>query len=169
MNKTRFAILGMLTHQPMSGYDIKKAFDRSIRSFWSENYGHLYPTLRRLTEEGSIEHVATEGRRKIYALTESGRDALLSWLREPPRPQPPRNELILQLFFGDLIDDASLRAKVAAEAEHQRELLATYADVRALLDEHPPDATRLYRMTLRYGELRSQAVLQWCGECLEQL
>ena len=169
MNKTRYAILGMLTHEPMSGYDIKKAFDRSIASFWSENFGHIYPTLKRLRGEGLIEPVAADGRRKVYALTPSGRDELMRWLEQPPRPQPPRNELILQLFFGDLLDADAVRAKLEGEATAQRERLSAYAGIRAFLEQHPADETRMYRMTLRYGELRSQAILAWCEECMAML
>ena len=50
--KTRSAILGLLSWQPMSGYDIKKLIEMGLRHFWSESYGQIYPTLEQLVKEG---------------------------------------------------------------------------------------------------------------------
>jgi DNA-binding PadR family transcriptional regulator len=38
----------MLSLRPMSGYDIRKTVQESIRFFWSESYGQIYPALKRL-------------------------------------------------------------------------------------------------------------------------
>jgi DNA-binding PadR family transcriptional regulator len=46
--KSKYAILGMLSIAPMSGYDIKKQVETSISNFWSESYGQIYPALRNL-------------------------------------------------------------------------------------------------------------------------
>ena len=51
-NRTKFAILGMLDCAPMSGYDIRKMSAMSIAHFWKEDYGHIYPTLKLLQDEG---------------------------------------------------------------------------------------------------------------------
>ena len=48
-------VLGLLSHGPRSGYDIKTVVDRSTRFFWAASYGQIYPELRRLEEEGLIE------------------------------------------------------------------------------------------------------------------
>ena len=46
--KSKYAILGMLSIEPMSGYDIKKEVEKSISNFWTESYGQIYPVLRNL-------------------------------------------------------------------------------------------------------------------------
>ena len=51
-NRSKYAILGMLDFMPMSGYDIRKFAAMSIAHFWKEDYGHIYPTLKVLHEEG---------------------------------------------------------------------------------------------------------------------
>ena len=51
-SKTRFAVLGILSYGPMSGYDIKKFYEKNVAGFWSESYGQIYPILKRLAEEG---------------------------------------------------------------------------------------------------------------------
>ncbi|UCB53625.1 MAG: PadR family transcriptional regulator, partial [Candidatus Zixiibacteriota bacterium] len=44
-NKTEFAVLGLLSLSPMSGYDMKAFISQSIGYFWQESYGQLYPAL----------------------------------------------------------------------------------------------------------------------------
>ena len=50
---TKFAILGLLAGGPASGYGMKKFIDGSIRYFWTENYGNIYPVLAKL-ERGEL-------------------------------------------------------------------------------------------------------------------
>ena len=103
-NKSRYAVLGMLSLRPMSGYDLKKYIELGTSNFWSESYGQIYPMLKQLAEEGlTSSHVEKrEGRpeRHVYTLTDKGWDALRHWLTEPVESQLARNELLLKLFFG---------------------------------------------------------------------
>jgi len=101
---TPYAILGMLSVAPMSGYDIRKEASTSIGYFWSESYGQIYPALRELRGRGWIRRrpgSRAGGReRQAYEITERGREALALWRAEPPRDGSVRNELLLKLFFG---------------------------------------------------------------------
>ena len=49
--KSKYAILGMLSIEPMSGYDIKKEIEENISNFWTESYGQIYPVLKSLVAE----------------------------------------------------------------------------------------------------------------------
>src|SRR5258707_12735330 len=51
-NKSRYALLGMLSIRPGSGYDIKKFMEQSTSNFWHESYGQIYPLLKQLVDEG---------------------------------------------------------------------------------------------------------------------
>jgi hypothetical protein len=79
---SRFAILGMLTlGKKKSGYDLKKAIATSTANFWSESYGNIYPTLRKLLEEGAIREdsekaPASKRQKQLYSITEKGRQSL---------------------------------------------------------------------------------------------
>jgi hypothetical protein len=59
-NTTKYILLGLLSHEPMSGYDMKKRIDTTISKFWSVGYGQIYPTLNDLEEEGLIKKVFSE-------------------------------------------------------------------------------------------------------------
>src|SRR5574340_442963 len=103
-NTTQYSILGLLTAQPMSGYDLSKNLRESLNYFWAESNGQIYPNLKKLAADGLIVPVVTHqtGRRapQKYALAPAGRKRLKEWLAKPPQFQPPRNELLLKLFLG---------------------------------------------------------------------
>ena len=42
-NKTKYAVLGLLTYAPLSGYDIRRIYADSLGNFWSESYGAHLP------------------------------------------------------------------------------------------------------------------------------
>src|SRR5438045_3830581 len=92
-NKSKYAVLGMLSLAPMSGYDLKKNIEMSTGNFWTESYGQIYPMLKQLAEEGlTTSHIEKkEGRpeRHVYTLTDNGWEALRHWLTEPVEYQLP--------------------------------------------------------------------------------
>lgn len=52
----KYAILGLVHKEEMSGYDITSQFKQEIGQFWSAKHSQIYPELKRLTEEGLIEY-----------------------------------------------------------------------------------------------------------------
>ena len=54
LRQTDYVILGLLGERPMSGYEIKKVVDIRFRFFWNESFGQIFPSLKRLLEEGLI-------------------------------------------------------------------------------------------------------------------
>ena len=172
-NTSRYAILGMLSIHPMSGYDIKQAIGESIGHFWDESYGRIYPTLQQLAAQGLAARKTERhnGRpdRRLYSLTPKGREELERWLVLPVREQKPRSELLLKLFLGRHIPaQEHIRQLEQVRRQHQQ-LLARY---RALEEEIAtqtahPDAP-YWLITIRFGQHRSRAVVEWCDETLRQ-
>ena len=86
--KIDMVILGLLSHESLTGYDIKKRIDGAIRFFWKGSYGSIYPALAAMETEGLVTRVAetdsdvgSGGREKTaYAVTDNGRQVLLRWL-----------------------------------------------------------------------------------------
>jgi DNA-binding PadR family transcriptional regulator len=174
-NRTIHALLGFLTWQPMSGYDIKKSVDASISNFWSESYGQIYPMLRKLVDDGlatADDAAPTSGRtRRVYAITRAGRQAVRRWLREPDPPSVLRLEILLKLFFGSQAGAATNLRRVEAHRELQRERIEKYRaitrELRAENSDHPD--LPYWLMTVRYGEKQARAAIDWCDETIAKL
>ena len=89
----KYAILGLLSQQSRSGYDLSQALSGALQEFWSANHSQIYPELKRLTEEGLVEYrVEISGtvlERKVYSLTPAGQTEFLTWLHGEEEIAPP--------------------------------------------------------------------------------
>lgn len=166
----RYAILGFLSIQPLSGYDLKKAFDRSVRHFWPANQSQIYRTLAELSDQGyvSVEVVEREDRldKKLYSLTREGRKELHRWLATPLPAQETREPSLIQLFFGSQLDDSELDALLEQEMRSARANLATLGEVYrqhggSIQTHENPRGKFLELLTLEYGLLANQTLVQW--------
>jgi DNA-binding PadR family transcriptional regulator len=173
--KSKYAILGMLSIEPMSGYDIKKRVEESISNFWTESYGQIYPILKGLVAEKLVTKTTEKNPgkpdRHVYALTEGGRGELRRWLGEGVTPKAERNELLLKIFFGEEVTLATNVAHVEQYRELQRGLLDRYKAIeKQLKAEHAGNSNLPYwLLTVSYGQHVTQALLDWCDEALAKL
>ncbi len=135
LTPTSFIVLGLLERVGEgSPYDLKTLVASSIGNFWSVPHSALYAEPERLAEGGYLsERRETEGRRrKLYSLTERGREALADWLDAPTDELPElRDPGLLKLFFGADVTKLALR-----RLEAHRRKLAEY-EARAREDDPP--------------------------------
>ncbi len=169
------ALLGLLTIEPMSGYDLGHVVRGSIGHIWSESYGQIYPNLKMLAHNGLVECKTEKhkGRpdRRIYSITNKGRDQLAEWLRVPPQPEIPRNEMLLKLFFGSHVPVQILIENVERMAEHHHALLEKFKKTeKDDIDKNMryPDAP-FWKMAAQYGQIEMEAHLKWADETLREL
>jgi len=105
----KHAILGFLSFQPMTGYDLKKAFDHSVQYFWPANQSQIYRTLADLKDEGLVkqEIIVREERLdlKIYHITDQGLAEFHHWLSTPLPQQDYREAFLIQVYFGGKLGD----------------------------------------------------------------
>jgi len=99
--------LGMLTDGEASGYDMKKCFESSFGHFFPAGYGSIYPALATLARNGLVEYelVAQDGKpdRKVYSITEKGREALMEGLAKANPSHKLRSEFLATLWFAHLM------------------------------------------------------------------
>ncbi|MEK6696564.1 MAG: PadR family transcriptional regulator [Candidatus Deferrimicrobiota bacterium] len=171
-NTSRYAVLGLLTWHPMSGYEIRKTYKDSVANFWSESFGQIYPILRQLVEEGLSTRTVErrEGRpdRHTYTVTDKGREELLRWLAEPAEPRKERSEFMLKLFFGSQIPVAESIRHVRRAQKEREDLLARLSAIKArLLSEHAGKVQLPYwLLTVTGGMAFCKAYIEWCDEAI---
>ncbi|HXC45917.1 MAG TPA: PadR family transcriptional regulator [Solirubrobacteraceae bacterium] len=103
-------------------YDLKQALDHTIQNFWPVPHTTFYDEPARLAQAGylSQSQEATGRRRKLYALTDSGSEALREWADSPGAPPSQyRDEGMLKVFAG-----ADPQAVFAGRANWHRAKLA---------------------------------------------
>ena len=173
--KTHYAVLGLISLFPMSGYDLKKFYDRSLRFFWSESFGQIYPALKMLEEEGFAESQhesgARGGERKVFSITPKGQEYLRDWLAEPVEPNPVRNELLLKIFFARAGDIKPIIDHLEAALEVAESRLEFYqATSSAIEKENPNPVMRtMHLLTLDYGRRSMEMTVEWVRNAIEEL
>jgi PadR family transcriptional regulator AphA len=183
---TPYVILGLLRFGPLSGYEIRAELVRAASSFWGESYGQIYPALHALRRSGRVKVLSSSstragrgerdrgrgetGRRvkSTYAITSKGRTALEEWLALPPRPEPPRNELLLKLYLADreFLDKPEewLRALLGREEERLAGLERMQSQMPRAQHRHPN--VRFWSIALAHSELQARATIGWCRATL---
>ena len=169
LSPTAYVILGMLRHEPRSGYEIKQVVDHSTRFFWAASYGQIYPELRKLAKAGLVEGESqpTGGRRRtVYRLTDAGREELRRWLAEPPETFELRDEGLLKLFFADAADPGKAGEILEARKRFHEQKLATLREIEPFAAAAPDPFPHL---VLRYGIEFSEWVVAWCERARAEL
>ena len=71
----RAAILSLLLERPMHGYEMIQEIAERSQDLWKPSPGSVYPTLQLLVDEDLIKSAPGEGSKKLFELTDAGREA----------------------------------------------------------------------------------------------
>lgn len=171
--KINQVILGLLSHESLTGYEIKKRIDTALKYFWSASYGSIYPTLSELVQDGFVTKKDTveNGRDKIiYTITDAGRGYLKEWLAIPVTKDELRYETLLKLFFGSVAGTQISREHIENfEEKTKSELPYLQKAVKTLEGIREDDVHKYYMMTAMFGVKVYQAFLEWCDEAKQIL
>jgi len=169
LSATAYVILGMLSSEPRSGYQIKALVDNTTRFFWAASYGQIYPELKRLSRAELVEGIdsPTGGRKRtVYRITAAGETALRRWLRQPPATYEMREEGLLKLFFAGVLPREEAREILAWMREHRLSLAQRLQGMepKALANGDP-----FPLMVLRAGIEFNQWFAEWCERMEREL
>ena len=166
VNKTRYAILGVLLEGPATGYEIKSLMGRSTVYFWRESDSTIYPMLKVLAKEGKVlSEVVYVGKKKkeVFSITETGQMEFKAWFERPTSEETPRNEFLLKLFF--VTDRKEMIRLFQERLEKVEEIHTEYKKIESRLEslgDYPHKAIRL--TSLRYGITQLRSEITWLNE-----
>ncbi|HTW48436.1 MAG TPA: PadR family transcriptional regulator [Acidobacteriaceae bacterium] len=171
------AILGMLSFQPRSGYDVRRAFLTNLR-YYSDSPGTIYPALRRLETRRWIEsapagQVGAESRsRRPFTLTPAGRQELIAWLEQP----------IAEGDFAQRLSELFLRFTYMGANIPREKTLGFLRDLEAGLTARAAEQRRKYDevrkvalpfhtgvLSMLLGVETTEAQARWAGTALALL
>jgi DNA-binding PadR family transcriptional regulator len=154
----------------MSGYDIKRVLKSLSWLVGEPSFGSLYPALNALSKDDlvSMELESRQNRpsRKIYSITEAGRQTLQKWISRPTGSNASLKAFAMRLILADNLSQAGLITQL-----YQRR--AQIAEHRAALEENTRIANDRVnsgqRLALEYGLALAAAELAWLDSTLERL
>jgi DNA-binding PadR family transcriptional regulator len=156
-----YALLGLLTRHPMTGYELTQTFDISLANVWSARHSQIYPELAKLQAAGLIVQTESGPRgSKRYAATDAGTEAVRRWLRTPPPAELMRSERLLRVFFFGMLPPEEAAALFRAEAARHRERLEHHLATAELIPPAPGPA-RLGRIALEAGIRFERMMTEW--------
>lgn len=108
----KYAILGILSCKPLTGYDLKKIIQDSPFMPWSGNNNQIYKSLVELLDEnlvtGEVQHQESSPSKKIYTITQDGLMELKKWVLEAPEAPEFKKSFLVQLAWADQLSTDEL-------------------------------------------------------------
>jgi DNA-binding PadR family transcriptional regulator len=119
-----------------SGYEIKKEIEEGLFShFIDASFGSIYPALTQLASEGLLTVRAEEqtGKpdKKVYAITEAGRQNLIRSLQVMPMRDKYKSEFLFEMLFSEQLPHAHIVAAIAKQIRDLREELQRIDECRS--------------------------------------
>ncbi len=174
MRELKYAILGLLNQKSMSGYELSAEFESALNEFWSAKHSQIYPELKKLTQEGMITYeVAISGhvlQKKIYTITDAGREDFLRWLAEDQPISPtPKDVFRLRVFFSGELTPQQRRSMFEG---HLAQHLARLSYLRQQMNKFdtPPGSSSPEigdYLVLTGAIMREETTCEWLKKCMD--
>ncbi len=169
-------ILATLGDSSYSGYDLWKKFSQSSKYYWQASQQQIYRELSKLEKEGAItvEIIPQEGRpdKKLYSITETGIEALRSWLLEPTEPMAIREELLVKIIAAKLVPKSIILAEIERHRQIHFQQLSVYREIEQQNFPHVSQLSfeqKCLYATLRCGIGYESYRVAWCEEVITLL
>ncbi len=167
---TRYVLLGLISQEPRTGYDIKTHLDQPWIDFWNESYGQIYPHLKALLRDGCVTmEVDDSGEgggaaKKIYTITGEGEEELARWMRGADRPtQIIRDEQKIRLLLGGEASPFMARALIERMIDEAR------AKQDAMLELELESRNTFEQLLYDYALDANNHKLEWLEQALETI
>ena len=175
-----FGLLGLLTYQDSTGYDLTKMFEDSLNNFWHAQSAQIYRELNRMEESGwvSSRSIIQEGRpnKRLYAITDTGRSELAKWLANAkPEFENSHSTLLMRIFFGAENQEATLALLRECRDECREAIETNCPDSRQSIKDYSElvndgrAKSKYWAMTLDFGVTMTKATLEWAENCISQI
>ena len=175
----RYGILGMLSKWEATGYDIKKEFDEVMSVFWHSHLSQIYPELNKLEEKewvkSRIVKQTDKPDKKVYSITENGKEALVRWLMKPPEAPKVKDPFLMQTFFKDNVpvNEAIFHLQVHVKQREERLDKIKYLLESRWKDIKQRDVMKprivLSFAVLKRGLESEMNYIKWCEETVQLL
>jgi len=181
----RYGILGLLSHAPMTGYKLKKLFDKTLNNVWTASLSQIYRELVTLEKDNlvipKVQAQDDKPDKKVYTITQSGKESFQNWLMQSPEAfiSPKRDEFMLRLFFCSSMGVSHVKEQLAlfskdimqAVEKLEREALK-FHELKANFIGSPDDGNeeeKYIRFIIKRAQLTNRLLMNWAQDCIREL
>lgn len=173
MTTLGYALLAMLAQRPQTGYDLAQTLRKPVGFFWHARHSQIYPELARLESDGMVIYElvkqAERPDKKVYTITDKGKEAVAHWATEPISVPGVRDELVLKAYAIWLADPQQALALFREHEKLHVERLAEYEGYeREILRHRGNELERIdspmfsLYTTLKRGLGFEREYAEWC-------
>jgi DNA-binding PadR family transcriptional regulator len=172
----KYVVLGYLSWQPMTGYDVKKLIADSEILPWTANNNQIYRALVSLHQDEwvtkTIEEQVGSPNRHVYTITEAGLNALKAWVESEPEPPLTKNPFLNQLMWADCLNATEIDDLLEAYLNTVGEklfFLRVQADRKPDMPERSPRETYIWEMIHKNRMAQHELELKWIRQMRQEL
>jgi DNA-binding PadR family transcriptional regulator len=172
----KYVVLGYLSWQPMTGYDVKKLIADSEILPWTANNNQIYRALVSLHQDEwvtkTIEEQVGSPNRHVYTITEAGLNALKAWVESEPEPPLTKNPFLNQLMWADCLNATEIDDLLEAYLNTVGEklfFLRVQADRKPNMPERSPRETYIWEMIHKNRMAQHELELKWIRQMRQEL
>lgn len=169
-------ILTVLSHRDATGYDITKGFSGAIGHFWRASHQQVYRELNKLADISAVscrlEPQDGKPDRKVYSITDIGKQNLFEWFLSPAKHPTDRDEISAKLLTCNIFTPTPMIEHIHALIDESRLQLVQYRNLERNQFSGAVNLSReaeLERLTLRRKIILKEAWLVWAEEVLREL
>jgi DNA-binding PadR family transcriptional regulator len=163
----RHAMLALLSEGPKYGLQLREEFEAGTGEVWPLNVGQVYTTLQRLERDGLVcsQDVVqtTRPNKRVYELTDAGREAVLTWMDRPSDGPRVRDDFFMKLALSENAGAADRLGLINRQRRHYLSQMRALTELVADSDRPIPE------LLIEGAMLHLQADLDWLQRCQEEL
>lgn len=176
----KHGLLGLLNYSDMTGYELGKTFQDSLSFFWQAQPSQIYRELNKLEEQGFlssiIEYQTEKPNKRIYSITESGKNELTSWLSSPMPDElmATRSDVLMRLFFSASKNPQDTLKDLRHVERTYRGYVAQFGQLNQVIDSYKnlvqSDMDAIYwELTADFGCSYANMCAAWAERCIKRL
>ena len=169
----KYALLGLLSYDPMTGYELKQRMDRTTIHFWHAKQSQIYTTLKGMEKDGLVTSKVVDQSdhpaKRVYHITQAGKADFQKWINTPIVEIMPKKELfVLKMFFAANMDKNSQLSQLQWQLDlhkHQLEYfqgeMAEEVDNTKRKSPQLSEDVEMWEATRRFGERYEEIYIEW--------
>lgn len=161
----RHALLGLLAKKARHGYELRVAIETVVGGDenWDVKPAQIYTTLDRLEEAGHVTRASDLGQgdepsRRVYALTEAGRENLHEWFATGVETQHQRDEFFVKLMVALFSGEGNVERIIQTQRNHLYQEMHNATNLR---DSYDPQTELAQILLLDKAIMHLEADLRW--------